>query len=155
MSNIWTFLSFLMHINKLPYGKIVPVYLLSFSHSVRSNSLWTHGLQHARFPCPSLSPWVCSNSCPLSQWWHPTISSSVVPFSSCPQSFPQSESFPMSQLFTSGGQSTGASASVPPMNIQVWFPLRLTSLISLLSKGPSESSPAPQLKASILWRLVS
>ena len=88
-----------------------------------SNSLWPHGLQHARLPCPSPSPGACSNSCPLSRWCHPTISSSVIPFSSCLQSFLVSGSFPMSQLFTSYGQSIGASASVLPMNIQGWFPL--------------------------------
>ena len=103
------------------------------------NSLRPHGLQHGRLPCPSLSPWVCSNSCPLSQWCHPTISSSVTYFSSCPQSFPASESFPISWLFPSGDQSIGAStsASVLPMNIQSWFPSGLTGLISLLSKGLS------------------
>ena len=86
----------------------------------------TPRLQHARLPCTSPSPGACSNSCPLSQWCHPTISSSVVPFSSCLQSFPASGSFPMSQLFASGGQSIGASAaSVLPMNIQAWFPLEL------------------------------
>ena len=102
-----------------------------------SDSLWPHGLQHARLPCPSLSPGVCSNLCPLSGWRHPTISSSVAPFSSCLQSFPVSESFPMNQLFTSGGQSIGASASasVLPVNIQNLFPLGLTGWISLLSKG--------------------
>ena len=100
-----------------------------------SNSLWPHGLQHARLPGSSLSPRACS-SYPMSQWCHPTISSSVASFSSCPQSFLASGSFPMSQLFQSGGQSIGASASasVLPMNIQDWFPLGLTSLISLLSK---------------------
>ena len=92
-----------------------------------------------RPPCPSLSPGVCSNSCPLSQWCYPTISSYVVPFSSCLQSFPASRSFPISQLFASGGQSIGASASAPvlPMNIQDWFPVGLTGLISLQSKGLS------------------
>ena len=91
------------------------------------------------FPCPSLSPTVCSNSCPLSGWCHPTISFSVAPFSFCLQSFPESGSFPTSQLFTSGGQSTGASApaSVLPMNIQDWFPSGLTDLISVQSKGLS------------------
>ena len=104
-----------------------------------SNSLWPHELQHARFSCLSLSPRVCSNSCPLSWWCHPTISSSVTPFSSCPQSFPVSGSFPVSQLFTSGGQSIGASASAPvlPMTIQGWFPWGLTGWISLQSKGLS------------------
>ena len=92
-----------------------------------------HGLQHARLPSPSLSPRVCSDSGPLSWWCHPTISSFAVPFSSCPQSFPASGSFPRSQLFASGGESTGASASasVFPMNIQGWFPLGLNGLISL------------------------
>ena len=110
---------------------------LSFSHSVMSDSLWPHRLQHARLPCPKTSPRACSNSCPLSWWCHPTISSSVTLFSSCLQSFPASGSFPMSWAFTSSGQSIGASASasVPPMNIQDWFPLGLTSLISLQSKG--------------------
>ena len=95
-----------------------------------SDSLCPHGLQHARLPCPSPTPGACSNSCPLSQWCHPTISSSIVPFSSCLQSFPGSGSFPMSQFFSSGGQSIGASvlASVLPMNIQDWFPLGLTGL---------------------------
>ena len=113
--------------------------LLLFSLQVLSDSLRPHGLQHIRLPCPSLSPGVCSNSCPLSQWCHPTISSSVACFSSCLQSFPASGSFPMSQLFTSGGQSIGvsASASVLPMNIQGWFPIELTGLISLQSKGLS------------------
>ena len=108
--------------------------LLLFSCSVMSNSLQLHGIQQARLPCPSPSPRVHSDSCPLSWWCHPTISSSVVPFSFCPQSFPASGSFPMSRLFTSGGQSIGASASVLPVNIQGWSPLRL---ISLLSKGLS------------------
>ena len=96
-------------------------------------------LQQTRFPCPSPTSRVYSNSCPLSRWCHATISSSVTPFSSCPQSFPASGSFPMSQLFTLGGQSIGisASASVLPMNIQGWFPLGLTGWISLLSKGLS------------------
>ena len=99
-------------------------------------TLWAHGLQHARLPCPSLSPEVCSNSCSVSQWCHPTISSSVALFSSCPQSFPASRSFPVSWLFALSGRSIGASAtvSVLPMNIQGWFPLGLTNLISLLSK---------------------
>ena len=104
-----------------------------------SNSLQPHGLQHARLPYPSPPPRACSNSCPSSQWCHPTISSSVIPFSSCLQSFPASGSFPMSQLFASSGQRIGpsVSASVLPMNIQDWFPLGLTSLFSLLSKGLS------------------
>ena len=98
-----------------------------FSHSVMSDSA-TLGLQHARLPCPSPSPRACSNSCPLSQWCHLTISSSFIPFSSCPQSFPASGSFLVSGLFASGGQSVGASASVL-MNIQGWFSLGLTGLI--------------------------
>ena len=111
--------------------------LLLFSLSVVSDSLQLHGLQHARIPCPSPSPGACSNSCPLSQWCHPTISFSVALFSSCPQSFPASESFPMSQLFTPGCQSIGTSTSalVLPLNIQDWFLLGLIGLISLLSKG--------------------
>ena len=99
-----------------------------------SDSLWPHGLQYTRLPCPSLSPRVCSNSYPLSRWCHPNISSSVTPFTSCSQSFPASESFPMSWIFASGGQSIGASTSVLPVNIQGWFLLGLTGLISLLSK---------------------
>ena len=104
-----------------------------FSHSVVSNSWRPHGLQQARLPCPSPTPPACSNSCPTSQWGHPTISSSVVPFSSCLQSLPVSGSFPVSQFFTSGSQSIGVLtlASVPQMNIQDWFPLGLTGLISL------------------------
>ena len=107
--------------------------------SVVSNFLRPRGLQPARPPCPSPTPGVYSNSWPLSWWCHPTISSSVFPFSSCPQSFPASGSFPMSQLFTSGGQSIGvsASASVLPMNIQDWSPLGWTGWISLQSKGLS------------------
>jgi len=112
---------------------------VQFSLSVMSDSLWPHGLQHARPPCPSPTPRVHSNSCPLSWWCHPTISSSVIPFSSCLQSFLASGSFQMSQLFASGGQSIGVSASpsVLPMNIQNWFPLGLTGWISLQSKGLS------------------
>ena len=108
-------------------------------HSVMFDSLQPHGLQHTRPPCPLPSPGVCSNSYPLSRWCHPTISSSVVPFSSYLQFFPASGSFLMNQLVTSGGQSIGAlvSASVLPMNIQDWFPLGLTGLISLLCKGLS------------------
>ena len=110
--------------------------ILLFSHLVGSYSLWPHGLQHTRLLCPS-PPRVCSDSCPLSQWCHPTISSSIVSLSSCLQSFPALGSFPMSQLFVSGGRSIGTSASVLPINIQGWFPLRLTGLIALLSKGLS------------------
>ena len=112
---------------------------VQFSHSVVSDSLRLHGLQHARPACPSPTPGACSNSCPLSQWCHPNISSSVGPFSFCLQSFPASESFPMNQFLASGGQSTGVSAStsILPVNIQDWFPLGLTVLISLPSKGLS------------------
>ena len=110
---------------------------VQFSRSVMSDSLWPHGSQHARPPCPSPTPRVYSNSCPLSQWCHPAISSSVVPFSSCPQSLPASGS--MSQLFAWGGQSIGDSAlaSVLPMNTQDWIPLGWTGWISLQSKGLS------------------
>ena len=103
-----------------------------------SNSLRPHGLQHARPPSPSPTSGACSNSCPLSHWCHATISSSLLPFSSCFQSFPASGSFPMSQLFPSGSQSIGASASVLPMNIQDWSPLGWTRWIFLLSKGLSQ-----------------
>ena len=115
------------------------ILLLLFRGSIMSNSLQPHELLHTRLCCPSPSPGACSNSCPLSQWCHLTISSSFVPFSSCLQSFPASGSFQMSWLFASGGQSIGASASasVLPMNIQEWFPLRLTGWISLQSKGLS------------------
>ena len=112
--------------------------LVQFSFSVMSDSLWPHGLQHTRLPCPSPTRGACSNSCPLNRWCHPTISSSVIPFSSCLQSFPASGSFSISQFFASGSQSTGVSAlaSALTMNIQDWFPLRLTGLI-LQSKGLS------------------
>ena len=118
---------------------MLPLLSVQFSHSVVSDSLWPHGLQHASLPCPSPNPRVYSNSRPLSQWCHPTISSSVVPFSSHHQSFPASGSFPMSQFFVSGGQTIGASASasVLPMNIQDCFPLGLTGLIFLQFKGLS------------------
>ena len=111
-----------------------------------SYSLWPQGLWHARFLCPSLSPWVCSNSWPLIWWCCPTISSSITLFSSCPQSFPASGSSPVSQLFTSGGPSIGASTSpsVLPMNIQDWFPLGLTALISFLYRAWNFPS----------WRLI-
>ena len=109
---------------------------VQFSCSVMSDSLQPHGLQHTRLPCPPPTPGANSNSCPLSQWCHPTISTSVIPFSSRLQSFPASGSFQMSQFFTSGSQSIGvsASASVHPVNIHDWFPLRWTGWISLQSK---------------------
>ena len=111
-------------------------FVIVFKYSVMPDFLWPSGLQNARLPCPTVSPGVCSNSCPLSQSCHPAISFYVAPFS-CSQSFPTLESFPMSQLSASGGQIIGASASVLPINIQGWFPLGLTGLISLLSKGLS------------------
>ena len=116
---------------------------VQFSHLVVSDSLWSHGLQHVRLPCPSSTLGACSNSCPLSQWCHPTISSSIIPISSCLKSLPASGSFLMSQLFALGGQSIGASASgsVLPMNIQDWFPLRFTGLISFQSKGLTSVFP--------------
>ena len=115
-------------------------HFLLFSRSVMSNSLWPHKLQHSVFPCPSLSPKGCSNSCQLSQCCYPTISSSVIPFSFCLQSFPASGSFLMSWIFASGGKSIGASAlaSVLSKDIQHWFPMGLTSLTSSESKGLSK-----------------
>ena len=118
------------------------------SRSVVSDSLWPHESQHARPPCLSPTPGVHPNSCALSQWCHPAISSCVIPFSSCPQSFPASGSFPMSLLFASGGQSIEASSSasvLPMMNIQDWFPLGLT--VWFPCKNTQESTPAPQLKS--------
>ena len=117
-------------------GKFVSV---QFNCSGVSNSLWLHGLQHTRLCCPSPTPRACSNSCPSSQWYHPTISSSVIPFSSHLQSCPASGSFQMSQFFPSGGQSTvvSALASVLPMNIQDWLPLGWTGWTSLQFKGLS------------------
>ena len=112
---------------------------VQFSHSVVPNSLLPHGLQYARPPCPLPTPGAYSYSCPLSRWCHRTISSSVIPFSSCLQSFPASGPFSMSQFFTSGYQGIGVSASpsILPMNIQDWFPLGWTGWISLQSKGLS------------------
>ena len=139
---------------KLTFGSV------QFSRSVMSESLWPHGFQHARSPCPSPTPWIYWNSCPLSQWWQPTISSSVVPFSSCPQSFPASGFFEMSQFFTSGGQSIGvsASASVLPMNTQDWSPLGWTGWISLQSKGLSRvfsNTTVQSINSSVLSFLYS
>ena len=115
------------------------MYMYQFSHSVMSDSLQPHESQHARPPCPSPTHGVYPNSCPSSRWCHPATSSSVVPFSSCPQSLPASGSFPMSQLLAWGGQSTGVSvsASVLPLNTQDWSPLGWTGWISLQSKGLS------------------
>ena len=125
---------------------------VQFSHSVMSDSLWPHVLHHTRVHCPLPTSRVCSNSCPSSWWWHPTISSSVIPFSSCLQSFPVSGSLPMSQFFASGGQSIGASASasVLPMNTQSWFLLELTSLMSLQDKWLSRVLQHRGSKALIL-----
>ena len=130
-------MKYMKKLNELP--QTPPQILLLFSRSVVFNVLQPHGLQHTRLPCPSPSPRVCPNSCPLNWWCHPTISSSVALFSFCLQSYPGSGSFPVSWLFASGSQKIGASASISvlPMNIQGWFPLRLTGLISLLSKGLS------------------
>ena len=127
----------------------VSVSSVQLSQSVMSNSLRPHEAQHTRPHCPSPTPGVHPNIYPLSQWCHPTISSSVVPFSSCPQSFPASESFPMTQLFTSCGQSIGVSAlaSVPPMNTQDWSPLEWTGWICFQSKGLSRVIPKPQFKS--------
>ena len=121
---------------------------VQFSRSVMSDSLWSHGLQHARLACPSPTPRVYSNPCPLSWWCHPTISSSVDPFSHL-QSFSASGSFQISQLFASGGQSIGVSAltSVLPMNIQDWFPLGWTGWSPCSSRDSQESSPTPQFKS--------
>ena len=124
--------------------------LLLFSGNVMSDFLWPHGLQHTTFPCPSLFPGVCSNTCPLSWWCYPTITSFVTPFSSQLQSFPASRSFPKNQLFPLGGQSIGVSPSAPflPMNIQGWFPLGFSGLIFLLSKGLSRVF----CNTTILWQ---
>ena len=133
--------------------QVVMVSSVQFSHSVMSNSLQPHESKHARPPCPSRTPGVHSNSCPLSGWCHPAISSSVVPFSSCPQSLPASGPFPMSQLFEWGGQSIGvsASASVLPMNTQELSPSGWTGWISLQSKGLKSLLQHHSTKASILW----
>ena len=122
---------------------------LQFSSLVMSYSFWLHGLQHAKLPCPSPALRACANSCALSRWSHPTNSSFVVTFSSCPQSFPVSGYFPMIRFVTSGGQSIGASASasVLPINIQGWFPFGLTGLFSLHPRDSWESSPTLQLQS--------
>ena len=133
---------------------------VQFSRSVMSDSLQTHGLQHARPPCPSPTPKVHTNPCPLSWWCHPTISSSVIPFSSGPQSFPASGSFQMSQFFVSGGQSIGVSASksVLPMNTQDWSPLGWTGWFSLQSEGLSRvfsNTTVQSINSSVLSFLYS
>ena len=130
---------------------------VQFSYSVVSDSLRPHGVLHTRLPCPSPTPGAYSNSHPASQWCHRTISSSVIPFSSCFQSFPASGSFPLNQFFASGGQSTGvsASASILPMNIQNWLLLGQTGLISLLSKELSRIFPNTTVqKHQSLWVLT-
>ena len=135
-------MKFWVTFHRITWPKLTDTFNFSsvqFSRSVVSDSLPPHEPQHSRPACPSPTPGVYPNSCPLSQWCHPTISSSVILFSSCPQSFPASGSFPMSQLFTSGGRNIGVSAStsVLPMNTQDWSPLEWTSWISLQSKGLS------------------
>ena len=134
------------------FGTIINISCVQFSCPVMSDSWQLHGLQHARPPCPSPAPRAYSNSCPLKRWCHPTISSSVVPFSSHLQSFPVSWSFQMSQFFASGGQSIGvsASASVSLMNIQDWFPLWWTGWISLQSKGLKSLLHHHSSQASVL-----
>ena len=139
------FLAYFTLYNRLQFKKIYDYvmrflsifWILLFRCPVMSDSLWPHGLQHTRPLCPSQSPKGCPSSCPLHQWCHPAISSSDALFSFYPQPFPASGSFPMSWLFPSDDQNTGTSASVLLMNIQDWFPLRLTDLISLQSKGLS------------------
>ena len=128
-----------LYVCQIFFLKISLGWQVQFSHSVLSDSLRPHEPQHTRPPCPSPTPGVHPNPCPLSRWCHPTILSSVVPFSSCPQTFPASGSFPRSQFFELGGQSIGVSvsASVPPVNIKDWFPLGLTGWDSLQSKGLS------------------
>ena len=137
------------------YFKMHNLYSVQFSCSVMSDSLQPHELQHARPPCPSPTPRVYPNSCPLSRWCHLAISS-VVPFSFCLQSFPTSGSFQMSQLFASGGQNIGVSAStsVLPMNTQDWFPLGWTGLISLKSKGPLRVFSTPQFKSISCYQFL-
>ena len=145
-----------LQIQRQAFQWVFRVCIYQFSSVQSLSCVWLlgpHGMQKTRLPCPSPTPGACPDSCPLSRWCHPTISSSVVPLSSCLQSFPASASFPISQFFTSGGQSIGVSASalVLSMNIQDWFPLGLTCLISLQSKGLSKSLPQHHSsKASIL-----
>ena len=122
---------------------------VQFSCSIVSDSLWPHGLQHTRLPCPSPAPGACSNSCPSSHWCHPTISSSLVPFSSCLQSFPASRSFPRSWFFASGGQSIGTSTSVLPMEFRVDFLWDWLVLYPCYPRDSQEFSPIPQFKSII------
>ena len=139
----------IINIFQFLYYSYIQNTFVQFSHSVTSDSLRPHGLQHTRPPCTSPAPRVYSDSCPLSQWCLPTISYSVIPFSSRLQSFPESGSFPVSQFFASGGQSIGvsASASVLPMNIQGWFPLGWTGWMDCCPMDSQESSPTPQFKS--------
>ena len=146
----WPQLSSCLSFQTRTRGFIIKQYSVQFSHSVGSNSLRPHGLLHTRPPCPSLTPQAYSNSCPLSQWCHPTISSSVVPYSSCLQSFPASRSFPMSQFFASGGQSIGAStlASISPSSeYSGLISFRIDWFDLLAVQGTQESSPTPQFKS--------
>ena len=150
----WDSLCYSVHFQQFTYLQIQLVYtghfsVSQFSRSVVSDSLRPHEPQHARPPHPSPTLRVHPNPCPLSRWCHPTISTSVVPLSSCPQSFPASGSFPMSQLFTSGGQSIGVSAStsVPPMNTQNWSPLNGLVGSPCCPRDSRESSPTPQFKS--------
>ena len=149
--SVFNFHSGVGFLNNIP---VFDWYCVPFSRSVVSNSLRPHVLQHARSPCSSPTPGVYLNSAPLSWWCHPAISSSVVPFSSCLHSFPASGSFPMSQLFTSGGHSIGVSASTPvlPMNTQDWSPLGWTGWISSQPKGLKSLLQHHSSKASIVWR---
>ena len=153
MINPWFQLSHKSKARNFKYCMIL-ISSVQFSCSVVSDSSQPHGLQHARLLCLPPTPRACSNSCSSSQWCHPTISSSVVPFFCHLHSFPESGSFPVSQFFTSGGQNIRASASAPvfPMNIQDWFPLGWTDLISLQSKGLSLKSllQLHSSKASVL-----
>ena len=140
MINSWNFELYppALSPTQLPWASL-PLSSVQFSCSILSNSLWSHEMQHTRPPCPSPTPRVHSNSCPLGWWCLPTISSSVIPFSPCPQSFPALGSFPMSKFFPSGGQTIGVSpsTSVPPKKTQDWSPLEGTGWISLQSKGLS------------------
>ena len=152
--NLWCLFLFLQRnqlyqIRALPLWPHLTFSSVELSHSVMSDSLRPHELQCARPPCPSPTPRVHSNSCASSRWCHPAIPSSVVPFFSCPQALPASGSFPMSQLFASGGQSIGVSASesVLSMNTQVWSPLGWTGWIFLRPRDSKESSPTPQFKS--------
>ena len=137
-------------LNKVPWGYFFAS-SAEFIPSVMTNSLWPHELQNTRLPCPSPSPGACSNSCPFSQWCHPTISSCVIPFSFCPQSFPVSGYFPIGWLFSSAGQSirASASASVLPISIQGWLSLGLTSWSPCYPRDSQESSPTPQSESII------